>query len=155
MRTAIVPLRNIQFKPAFWGVDRNLSEVMKSMENVWEGNETHLNNFKETDQAFLMSIDMPGVNRENLEIETEGETLFINAKRNIGFSSDEESTQNISKSVRLPKQINKEKIQAHCKDGVLFLAFPKEEKAKPLKIKIQDEMNGTDFFNQIEDKNIK
>lgn len=49
IRTEIVPLRNIQFKPAFWGVDRNLSEVMKSMESAWEGNEAHLNNFKETD----------------------------------------------------------------------------------------------------------
>ncbi len=140
MRTTIVPLRNIQFKPAFWGVDRNLRDVMETIENVWEGsNDVSLSDFKETDQAYFMSLDIPGVNKNNLEIQTEGDHLYITANRKMAFNNEDgENLQKISRTVTIPKLADKEKIQAHCEDGVLYLALPKVEKAKPQKIEIAE-----------------
>jgi HSP20 family protein len=155
MRTTIVPLRNIQFKPAFWGVDRNLRDVMETIEHAWEGSDVSINNFKETDQAYLMSIDMPGVSKSNLEIETEGDQLTIKAKRKIPFLEDNENnTKEFLKTVDIPKLTNRENIQANCIDGVLYLAFPKAEKAKPKKILVNDESKLQGLFSQLEHSGI-
>lgn len=44
----------------------------------------------------------------------------------------------VSRTIRVPKNVDREKIQAHFADGALYLAFPKEEKAQPKKIKISE-----------------
>lgn len=149
MRATIHPLRNFHMRPSFWGVERDFKEVIDSIETMWEG--SHLNtshtNFKETDQAFLLSLDMPGVNKKNLDIQIEGEQLFIKANRKNAWSEDYSEPQEITKTVFIPKQVDKDKIQAHCEDGVLYFAMPKVEKAKPTKIQITEGGKNTTWSN--------
>jgi HSP20 family protein len=140
LRTTVFPMRNFHIKPAFWGVDRDLKDVMDSIENVWEGigAASPTTEFKETEQAYFMSIDMPGVNKSNLELQVEGQHLLINGIRKRALVEGEDSKQKISRTILMPKEVDQEKIQAHCEDGVLFLALPKIEKAKPKKIEISE-----------------
>ncbi|ATH07312.1 hypothetical protein BIY24_04980 [Halobacteriovorax marinus] len=148
-RTTVLPMRNFHFKPAFWGVDRDLKGVMENIENVWEGISptSAATDFKETENAYFMSIDLPGVNKSNLDIQVEGEHLFINATRKRGLSEKEENKQKISQAVLLPKMVNKEKVLAHCEDGVLYLALPKLEKAKAKKIEISEGFKDSSWSN--------
>lgn len=148
-RTTVLPMRNFHIKPAFWGIDRDLKEVMENIENVCEGISptSTTTDFKETENAYFMSIDLPGVNKSNLDIQVEGEHLFINATRKRGLSEKEENKQKISQTVLLPKMVDKEKVQAHCEDGVLYLALPKIEKAKAKKIEVSEGFKDSSWSN--------
>ena len=148
-KTTVLPMRNFHIRPAFWGVDRDLKEVMDSIENVWEGVGTSsvASDFKETEQAYFMSVDMPGVNKSSLDIQVEGEQLLINATRKRGLIDGEENKQKISQTLLIPKMVDKEKVQAYCEDGVLYLALPKLEKAKPKKIEISEGFKNSTWSN--------
>jgi len=150
-RTVRIPLSESTFRPVFWGLDRDFKDVLDDIENVWNGTPAaapSLSDFKETDQAYFMSIEMPGVNKKNLDIHVEGNQVLINAKRKNAFSKDDDKdVQEISRIVTIPKMVDKERIQAHCEDGMLYLALPKEEKAKPRKIEVSEGFKNTTWDN--------
>lgn len=153
MRTTIFPMRNFHVRPAFWGVDRDFKDVIDNIENVWEGiGSSVTSDFKETDQAYFLSVDMPGVNKANLEIQAEDEHILINATRKRGWADSENNAQKVSKTVLIPKEVDMDKIQAHCVDGVLYLALPKIEKTKPKKIEITEGFNSTTWSNLLNEK---
>lgn len=137
MKTTIFPMSNLHMRPAFWGVDRDLKEVLDTIESTWSGtgiNESY--EFKETDQAYFLSVDLPGVSQSNLDVQLEEEMLVINGTRKKSMLEGEGQEQKIHRSYVIPKNVDKDKIQAHCEDGVLYLALPKLEKARPKKIEI-------------------
>lgn len=150
MKATIFPMSNLHMRPAFWGVDRDLKEVIDSIENAWGGNARSTeHDFKETDQAYFISVDLPGVNQSNLDIQLEEETLFINATRKKSMLEGEDKEQKITKTFIIPKNVDKDKVQAHCEDGVLFLALPKLEKARPKKIEITQGAGKSSWKNVI------
>lgn len=141
MRPSIFPMRSLHTRPAFWGVDRDLKEVIDSMESTWMGS-SPLNSvnteFKETDQTYFMSIDMPGVNKTKLDIQIVDDQIVIQGTRKklMLEGNENENEQKITQRVLIPKHVDRDKIQAHCEDGVLYLALPKLEKVQPKKIAI-------------------
>lgn len=140
MRATIYPVKNFYQRPMFWGLDRDLKDVLENMENIWSGTEALANrsDFTETDQSYFLSVDVPGLNKSNLEIHVEGDFVVIKGKRKLNLHGSTETEQSLSESFVLPKNVDLEKIQAHCEDGVLYLALPKLEKARPKKIEISD-----------------
>lgn len=137
MRTTFLPLDEFRIRPAFWGVERDLKHVIDSIDNAWQGTGKTFSDFEETENAYLISIDIPGVSKDDLEIDVENEKLNISGIRKRAFT-DKNSTEKISKFVNIPKLVDKEQIQAHYENGVLYLAFPKIEESKPRKIKITE-----------------
>ena len=152
MRTTTFPLRNLHVRPAFWGVDRDLKEVMDSIESVWSGANlsSQTSHFKETQKAFLLSMDMPGVNKNDLELHVEGDKILIKAIRKHKLFAEEEQPQEINREVLIPKHVDRENIQAHCEDGVLYLALPKMEKIIPKKIEVSPSGEGTNWKHLLE-----
>lgn len=140
MRATFYPAKNFYQRPMFWGIERDLKDVLDTMESVWSGAETHTapTQFRETDQGYFLSVDVPGLNKSNLEIQLEGEQVLIKGKRKLKIPGAEETEHTVSKAFLLPQHVDAEKIQAHCEDGVLYLALPKHEKAKPKKIEISE-----------------
>ncbi len=140
MRATFYPAKNFYQRPMFWGIERDLKDVLDSMDNVWAGTESPAaqTQFKETDQGYFLSVDVPGLNKSNLEIQLDADHVLIKGKRKIKIPGAEESEHTISKSFLLPNHVDAEKIQAHCEDGVLYLVLPKHEKAKPKKIEITE-----------------
>lgn len=149
MTATLFPMRNSLMRPAFWGLDRDLKEVLDSMDNVWHGvsNKT-VSEFQETDSAYLLSMDLPGVSKSSLDIQVEGENLVISGVRKRAFAKEDEQEQKITRSFVLPKQVDTNKIEAHSEDGVLYIALPKIEQAKPRKIEIKQD-SGSFFQKQI------
>jgi len=136
-RPTLLALDDIKFHPAFWGVERDFKQVIDSMENIWHGSSNTSMDFEETDQAYLMSIDLPGVSKNELEIEIENEKILITATRKRSFS-EAKPKEEISRIVNIPEFVDKDKIHAYHEYGVLYLALPKMEKAKARKIKISE-----------------
>ena len=91
-----------------------------------------------------MEMDMPGVSNEQVNVELDQDNLKIYGNTTDieipeGYTSiySEYYTGNFERSIRLPKDVDIEKIEAQMKDGALRLVLPKQEKAKPRKITVK------------------
>jgi HSP20 family protein len=98
---------------------------------------------QETDNAYLIKADLPGFKKNQIEINAEGSRLYISANREetkeekeAQFHRRERSNQSMRRSVKLPMDIDSDKIKAKMADGVLNLTVPKNPKAQAKKITV-------------------
>lgn len=94
----------------------------------------------ETDTSYLIAIDLPGINREALEIDIDDNRLIIKGTRAIEESRQHRSERPRGKFRRtfsVPASIDQGKIAAEYKDGVLQVRLPKRTEQKPKKIDIK------------------
>jgi HSP20 family protein len=96
---------------------------------------------KETEDAYVISADLPGVKEEELELTVEDDLLTIAGSRKAEESKEGDSYYvcerhygAFSRSFRLPEGIDSDKVEADLKDGVLSVNLAKPEAAKPKKI---------------------
>jgi HSP20 family protein len=97
----------------------------------------------ETDEALTMLLEMPGVDRENIEISVENGVLTVEGK--INFSKYDGlqpvySEYNIGpfrRTFRISSRIDQDKIRAEMQGGVITLVLPKAEEAKPRRIAVK------------------
>ena len=100
-------------------------------------------NLTETQEAYFLRAELPGVSSENLDIQTMGRNITISGERRIESEREakyhrrERESGRFSRAVALPGEINRDKIEATLKNGVLELKVPKSEAAKPRKIDIK------------------
>jgi HSP20 family protein len=96
----------------------------------------------ESENALTLLADMPGVPIENIDIDLDSDQLTIRG----GIPETEGSGKIIfreytagdyHRQFTLSSDIDREKIQASMKDGVLKLVLPKAEAAKPKKITVK------------------
>jgi HSP20 family molecular chaperone IbpA len=96
----------------------------------------------ESDQALTVILEMPGVDKKNVDVSVENDILTIEGR--IDYSKYEGlqpvyTEYNIGHYVRtfqISSKIEQGEISAELKDGVMTLVLPKAEKAKPRKIKV-------------------
>ena len=96
----------------------------------------------ETDDALAVVMEMPGVEKKDLNIGLENDVLKVDGR--IGFSKYESmepvySEYNVghyARSFTLSNKVDQDKISANLEDGVLTLTLPKAKQAQPRKIAI-------------------
>jgi HSP20 family protein len=96
----------------------------------------------ESENALTLLADMPGVPIENIDIDLDSDQLTIHGTipqtEETGKMIFREYTAgDYHRHFTLSSDIDREKIQASMKDGVLKLVLPKGEAAKPRKITVQ------------------
>lgn len=101
---------------------------------------------EETKDHYLISLDMPGVKKEDLNIEVKENTLTVSGERKSSWK-DEKSYGKVRRTFTLPENADFEKIEAHYQDGVLEIAVPKTAAAQSRKIEIQSGKSG--FFSRL------
>jgi len=108
----------------------------------------------ETDDHYLVSFDMPGVKKEDIKIDLQGNRLIVSGERRREQSENRKSTLwyersygKFERTFVLPSIVEADKIEAQYEDGVLNVALPKAEKAKPRQIQIQSGKSG--FFSKL------
>lgn len=102
----------------------------------------------ETDGAYLLSVDAPGMKKDDIKIEVVGNTLTITGERR-GRDGQERNYRKFTRSFTLPDSIDAAKIEANFEDGVLEIAIPKSETAKPRQIEVQASSGkGGGFFQK-------
>jgi HSP20 family protein len=97
----------------------------------------------ETDDALNVVLEMPGVEKNSVDIRVEDGVLKIDGR--LDFSKyqglqplyTEYNVGHYSRSFRLPSRIDQTKIAAELNDGVLSLVLPKVEEAKPRTIQVK------------------
>src|SRR5215216_1445370 len=94
----------------------------------------------ETESGFLLALDLPGIDREALEIDIEDNRLIVKGTRMIEESRQHRSERPRGKFLRtfsVPGSVDQGKIGAEYKDGVLQIRLPKRTEQKPKKIDIK------------------
>lgn len=101
----------------------------------------------ETETAFVVEADLPGVHQENVDIQFDRNTLTISGSRAATLPSREKNAQlrvfsaerlsgGFSRSIRLPEHVDAERISATFAQGVLAITVPKASIAMPRKIAV-------------------
>ena len=98
---------------------------------------------KETDDRYRLSLDLPGVSKDDVSITVEDNRLTIRGERQGETRSEDENVVRMERSfgrfyrtLRLPESVNEEQITATFDDGVLSVDLPKTEKSTPTNISI-------------------
>ncbi len=100
-------------------------------------------NIFEKDGEVVLVTELPGVKREDLNIEVKGNTVRLAGERKIEYGKDvsyhrvERNSSKFDRTLRLPINIETDKVKAEYKDGILVLSLPRAEKDKPKQITIQ------------------
>ncbi len=95
----------------------------------------------ENNDGYTLQVEMPGVNKDGLEISVENNQLTITGRRSIpnidGTVLHRESrTENFRRTFELDPSIDSGKINAKIDQGVVTLHLPKAEHVKPRKITV-------------------
>jgi HSP20 family protein len=96
-------------------------------------------NIREEDDAYVLSALVPGLQAEDLNIQVLENVVSIEGEYKADeaeFLLNELPQGSFRRTLRLPAEIDSEKVEAKIADGVLTLTLPKAESARPKKIKI-------------------
>ena len=97
---------------------------------------------REAGEGYTLLIEMPGVNKEGLEISVENNELTITGRRSMptvdgALLHRESRAENYRRSFEIDPSIDTGKISARMDQGVLTLTLPKAEHVKPRKIAVE------------------
>ncbi|MFN2495005.1 MAG: Hsp20/alpha crystallin family protein [Pseudonocardiaceae bacterium] len=94
----------------------------------------------ETEEHYVVELDVPGVKREDITIEAVGNELTISGEfreeKTGWLRSRTRRTGRFEHRTVLPRDVDAEKIAAELAEGVLTVTVPKTETAKPRRIEI-------------------
>jgi HSP20 family protein len=96
----------------------------------------------ETDESFITEIDLPGVKKDDIDVEMNDRELIV-----TGEMKEEEKegrphrrlrrTGRFEHRVILPGEVDPEQVSATLSDGVLTVTVPKVEKARPRHVEVK------------------
>lgn len=98
---------------------------------------------QETDEAYRLHAELPGLKKEDVQITLENNVLRLSGERKFEKDVKQDSYHRIervygtfSRSFALPHQVSSDKVEAKFDNGVLSIVVPKAEQAKPRRITI-------------------
>lgn len=117
----------------------------KMLQPYYESNWTPSMDISETDKEFLVTVELPGMKKDDINLSIDNNILTIEGERKSEkeekgktFHRIERSYGKFYRSVSLPKKVDEENVKATFKDGLLNITLPKVEKEKVKNIEISD-----------------
>ena len=93
---------------------------------------------------IVVNVEIPGCDPEDIEVSVEGDTLTIRGEKKESSETKEEDYYhmesfrgNFRRDLVLPSDVDADKAEASCRDGVLQITLPKAETSKKKTIKVQ------------------
>jgi HSP20 family protein len=91
-------------------------------------------NFSENDKEFFVRLEVPGLHKENLDVNLTGDVVTLSGHREVAketpgenYLYQEMETGRFTRSIRLPAPVAEAKVEATYADGVLTVRLPKAE----------------------------
>ncbi len=101
-------------------------------------------NISETEKEYTISVELPGVDREDVSIEVVGDSLRITGEKKEeaeekekGYHRIERSYGSFQRVLDLPEDANGDAVVARMKNGVLTVTIPRKEGARPSSRRIE------------------
>lgn len=99
---------------------------------------------KENETAYTAEMNVPGFKKEDIDISLDNGIMTIKSKKEESSEQKEDgkyivkerSVSNLSRSLRIPENVDVSKIEANMEDGILKITLPKAEK-KDTSTKVQ------------------
>lgn len=98
----------------------------------------------EDENAFLIKLELPEVNKNDVKVSLNENTLSISGERRVENEEKRENYHRVERSYgqfyrsfTLPPNVDTQAINAEFKDGMLRLTLPKREEAKPKQIEVK------------------
>jgi len=128
------PLRNLLQR--FWDEDWDIID---------KGERIVPADIYEKDNAYYMDLELPGMKKEDINIELSGNILKVSGEykkdkevKGKNYYRCEIREGSFSRSFTIPEEVKEEDIKAKFKNGILTLQFPKTEKEEVKKrIKVE------------------
>jgi HSP20 family protein len=152
----LVPERRPRLAPERWEPLNELEQITDRMRRMLDqtfgglgwtpfadtGGWSPLVDVEESDDAYVVEAELPGVKREDVNIELVGNELAISGEvkeqeRKGVLRRQTRRTGRFAYRVTLPDQLDAETIDAKLTDGVLTVRVPKSERAQRRKIEIK------------------
>ena len=103
---------------------------------------------RETESAYSISLELPGVSRESIDVKATDRSLVISAERLAPEAPTEGSEipapllsefryGTWSRSFRFPSGIDREGLEAHYRDGLLTVTAPKAQTMTTVSVKVE------------------
>jgi HSP20 family protein len=104
-------------------------------------------NTRETDDAYYLEVDLPGVKKEDIKVDIEDDKLVISGEKKLKNELKEENYYKVEsyygtfkRSFAIPNDADMDNIKAESKNGVLEVVIPKQkqeqlEKTKRVEVK--------------------
>jgi len=126
-------------------MDRLISDVLQAAsESGWPfpaRNQPAVNMW-EPAEALHLEVEVPGIKADQLEISVVGNELTLRiarvdtAEENVTYHRRERPVGEFSRSMRLPTEVDADRVAAELRSGVLTLTLPKAQAARPRKIQV-------------------
>jgi HSP20 family protein len=140
-----------------WSPAKSIFSLKDEMDRVFNdflGNEsllvdnmvnlTPLVNIEETDNDYIITAELPGIEKKDIKITFQNNMLNISGEKkeekemdNRNFHRVERRYGKFSRSIAIPSSIELDKIDASYKNGILTVKVPKSEEAKPKEIEVK------------------
>lgn len=131
-------------------LDRMFDHLGVGFEGLWVpsiavgGIRVPMVDLKDEGDHYVVEAEIPGIAKENVEIELGDDSIEISAKkeeqgeeRGEGYIRKERGTLSFYRRLPLPENVNKNEIEAKLIDGILKISIPKAEKPKDEKKKVE------------------
>lgn len=105
----------------------------------------------ERDSHYVLSVDLPGVHKEDVSVEVQDNILRIKGERKAEVENADYSERtygSFERAIKLPREVKTQDIEARFENGVLQLAIPKTLKESAKKIEIKD-ASKSGFWNKL------
>lgn len=97
----------------------------------------------ETDQEYVLTAEVPGLEREKIDLQIVNNVLFLRGGRDLSRESPrqvyhrlERPSGNFERQFNLPEEVNQDKIRAQVTEGVLMVLLPKNQ-GRPQTIRVE------------------
>ena len=114
------------------GLEGEINRLFESTQSGYTGRRTQVPvDLSEDNENNYVRAELPGVSREDINVEVADGYLTIAATRKQG-----EESFSLNRTVTVPEQVQADKVSASYENGVLTVKLPKSEAVKPRKITV-------------------
>ena len=94
-------------------------------------------NIREEEKNYVLDLAVPGIDKKDLKIDMNDDVLTVSSEskkeseeNKDGYKRKEFSYSKFSRSFYIPEDVNRDKIEAQYKDGILSIELPREKEDK-------------------------
>lgn len=131
-----------------WSPYQELERMQREINRLFSGQRGRYTEYPavnvwSSDDDVVVTAEVPGVDPADINLSVVRDTLTLEGERKPlelkdgeTFDRRERGYGRFSRSIRLPFEVENEKVSAEARDGVLRVTLPRKEETKPRKIEV-------------------